>query len=1115
MKKQIIPLLRNYLDNKELSFMIGAGFSLNASDRFLSWRGLVAKMVPEAFPVEWNKITKQHTYSLYNILGLRYVMFNKQEELIDELIAEYGYLNIAQRYVDKKGMHQYIDKLIEEFIPVVAKLDEKKTDYEVHKQLFSLKPSTVYTFNYDDLLECAAKEAGLSYSVVTDRFNLSTRTRQGQIIKLHGSLTDSRANFDSTLNQKYIITQNDYDDYVKDHEPFTRLMQITLLKDKILALGFSGDDPNFQSWINWVSKTLNLSNDSESNTVANDLKKYKVFLVDVSNSQIDDAKSSFYAQHNIMVVKLKELYGDKSPKELVKLFLHDLEDKKSSSLLAPIYRKLQLMFFDRKLSISAEDVNKIEEYYMSNALSFMKDSVSYEGFNEDTIMRCAKLGPSPEWARTMIHLLNVFPYTLHKILNTSQINYIQGVFENDEFPRIKRTWDNISNDGYIGQVYQLLFSLRYQEAKELIDNLNDESSELDVFEKLRAEAIDSFLSDTSYISLEDEISSLSEKDRILFESVYSFYCVQSTERLRVDYDSKGERAIFFYNILEDLSVKMKTPLVTKVNSYNHSSNIVIGMDDEDRLKNKQDLIARRILHTLMTFGVTPYKNNTSFVPTDVWYMVFKVLYKEDPYKLIYYTLSYNDEGLVKRCAQDLLFNITNFEFKEIVLKLIEAYSQTSTMGVVHVNILMMLSVFIDKGLELLPSEVHEFMISLSAEMFDANHVLTNRAYKKHKAIIIETVLDNTEYTEELFLQLKDMDFSRDTRSHFLCSLLENQITTFDDAHWCYDYIESTLYDSDKTSYQCLLQLISLVEANNTLRTLVILVLEEKYNKPRRNDDKSEGLFLYSLVQFSTIALQSPVLASYVQEHILSDRVWLLDTWEVDYPVANLSVDVLSLDLCNELLNKFQTFKNRVIHIDMSIEIGYMINIQSVNIRYQDMLVLSTKIISKCQSLVEISSNRKALLIAKKAQRFVDDFYQVVASLNLGMTLENLLESKDNLDVDVGLDYLRMIFVYRIDQLFKEEYVFLILRKLMNKSHPKTTKLFVTLIRYCWALNKDRWRFDQTSSFKLMFKAFYDELKSDLIASNQSESDWCYPHLSKKQVEYDIATLEQSIAILFQ
>lgn len=36
--------------------MIGAGFSLNASDRFLSWRGLVAKMIPEAFPVEWGRV---------------------------------------------------------------------------------------------------------------------------------------------------------------------------------------------------------------------------------------------------------------------------------------------------------------------------------------------------------------------------------------------------------------------------------------------------------------------------------------------------------------------------------------------------------------------------------------------------------------------------------------------------------------------------------------------------------------------------------------------------------------------------------------------------------------------------------------------------------------------------------------------------------------------------------------------------------------------------------------------------------------------------------------------------------------------------------------------------
>ena len=140
---------RHLLNNKSLSFIIGAGFSRNMSDRFVDWSGLLKPIVKE----------------MYNI---------DDDNDVWHKIEEIGYLGIAEEYVRRKGYHEAIDVYIEQHTPIIIRkgnsgeLNETDdTEYIVmqnneevdiaditcHKLLFDLDVKNIFTFNYDNCLD--------------------------------------------------------------------------------------------------------------------------------------------------------------------------------------------------------------------------------------------------------------------------------------------------------------------------------------------------------------------------------------------------------------------------------------------------------------------------------------------------------------------------------------------------------------------------------------------------------------------------------------------------------------------------------------------------------------------------------------------------------------------------------------------------------------------------------------------------------------------------------------------------------------------------------------------------------------------------------------------------
>ena len=140
---------KNYIrkigsDIHSMSFIIGAGFSKNISDKYLTWGELLQDMIHEMYAKE-----------------MRSGYMNEWE-----IIDKYGYLSIASEYIRRKGYHEAIDVYIEQRTPVLICNDEegkydlklgkevlKDVDVSLHRTLLNMKVKNIYTFNYDNALD--------------------------------------------------------------------------------------------------------------------------------------------------------------------------------------------------------------------------------------------------------------------------------------------------------------------------------------------------------------------------------------------------------------------------------------------------------------------------------------------------------------------------------------------------------------------------------------------------------------------------------------------------------------------------------------------------------------------------------------------------------------------------------------------------------------------------------------------------------------------------------------------------------------------------------------------------------------------------------------------------
>lgn len=141
----ILDDIKQHIEEQELSFLIGAGFSKNISSKYPSWEELLSDAIWKMFGNGGRK---------KNEAGVK-----------AKAIRELGYLGIASKMVANSGFHETIDAYIEEHTPLLINKEGKtvlqingkemkdELSFQCHDLLKKLGIQNIYTFNYDNALE--------------------------------------------------------------------------------------------------------------------------------------------------------------------------------------------------------------------------------------------------------------------------------------------------------------------------------------------------------------------------------------------------------------------------------------------------------------------------------------------------------------------------------------------------------------------------------------------------------------------------------------------------------------------------------------------------------------------------------------------------------------------------------------------------------------------------------------------------------------------------------------------------------------------------------------------------------------------------------------------------
>lgn len=203
--------LRTFLDLGKASVMVGAGFSKNA------------EMGEDVSMKDWGELCEDLYTALYNA------------KPCDRDFRLKSALRLAQQIESTMG-RSALDEIIKDSLP-----NDSISPGYLHKLLVKLNWRDIFTTNYDSLLENAAVKAYRHYNIVTSKDSLIYQPHP-RIVKLHGSFPD---------NRPFIITEEDYRTYPERFPEFVNTIRQALIETQFCLIGFSGDDPNFVSWLGW------------------------------------------------------------------------------------------------------------------------------------------------------------------------------------------------------------------------------------------------------------------------------------------------------------------------------------------------------------------------------------------------------------------------------------------------------------------------------------------------------------------------------------------------------------------------------------------------------------------------------------------------------------------------------------------------------------------------------------------------------------------------------------------------------------------------------------------------------------------------------------------------
>jgi len=258
-ENEIEIFIRDFVkDLNEETASIFAGAGLSAPAGFVNWTELMAEIAQD--------------------LGLD---INNEKDLV----------SLAQFHVNENQTRSKLNrKILEEFTE-----DAQETDN--HKIIARLPLSSIWTTNYDQLLEKAFfKENKVVDVKYTKNQLLTTKPKRDIVIfKMHGDVNHP---------DEAIITKEQYEQYHYTHEPFINALAGELTTKTFLFIGFSFTDPN----LDYVLSRLNFRFNKQQRQHYCFVKKHK--LGDLQNP--DQAALDYNTRRQNLTINDLKRYGIKS-----------------------------------------------------------------------------------------------------------------------------------------------------------------------------------------------------------------------------------------------------------------------------------------------------------------------------------------------------------------------------------------------------------------------------------------------------------------------------------------------------------------------------------------------------------------------------------------------------------------------------------------------------------------------------------------------------------------------------------------------------------------------------------------------------------------------------------
>lgn len=268
--------IKQYMSKGRVTAFVGAGFSLNA------------EMPSHVQMKTWAQLRDDFLTKLY---GNDEEAKSKDQNDVVQLAS----------LIDAEFKRNELDEILEAALP-----DKLIRPGVLHRKLVKLPWRDILTTNYDTLLERAAEEEVQKYQLVTNKETLLYQPSP-RIIKLHGSFPNIRP---------YIMTREDYRRYPLEHPEMVNTARQAFLESLMCLIGFSGDDPNFQSWLGWLRDVI-----GKDRICPTYLVTYK--------QGYHDAEKSLMAKLGIDIINLAEIPELKNFKQAYNFFLDYMKDSRS------------------------------------------------------------------------------------------------------------------------------------------------------------------------------------------------------------------------------------------------------------------------------------------------------------------------------------------------------------------------------------------------------------------------------------------------------------------------------------------------------------------------------------------------------------------------------------------------------------------------------------------------------------------------------------------------------------------------------------------------------------------------------------------------------------------